>query len=725
MGKFNRHFKGNNRSDDRNKRKEREKEWKSTRGDENQRNNEIITTNDRMEAFYKAQGFVDESEWDQFIDTLRLPLPACFRINSDSNVFSSGLQAQLLTYVGEQIESEGKLINPVKQLSWYPNGMAYQLGTDRKSIRKLEVLKDLHRWMIEHTDNGNITRQEAVSMVPPLALDVAPHHKCLDMCAAPGSKTSQLLEIINQSVGGPAEEQGLVVANDSSTDRAYMLVHQCKRINSPLLVVTTHKGQSFPKLSPVKHALQVVNTSRSHNDGYFDRVLCDVPCSGDGTLRKNPVIWGKWRIASALTLHPLQLLIAQRGLQLLKINGLLVYSTCSMSPFENEAVVAELLRRSQGKLELVDARQFLPLFRARAGLSTWLVFDDYLSTRRLGKRTRDENGSSAAAGGDITASITTAATSTSASNDATELCDAVNVETDVLTGIEKIDRCVKLGMQHFPSLEAVPENLRKKFPRSVFPPSAEEVEWMHLERCLRCVPHDEDSGGFFVATLRKRAFKEGSDEMKVSSEHSQVNNDAANIETDHTTEMVDQSILTENDQPDEAKNDGDIEEADAHDDDNDNDDIGDIDAIGDDEEDTYHKTHHSKPVMTAKGLVDFKAWDEDAFLKVKEFYGLTDAISVDSFFVREDYCNTKESGVSAKFVYFMPQPARDLMAADKDGQVKIVCAGIKVLEKKVNKGNGFVEYRLIQEGVGVLLPFIIKRKLSVTIQVNKNNFANF
>ena len=47
--------------------------------------------------------------------------------------------------------------------------------------------------MIQHTDSGNITRQEAVSMVPPLALNVAPHHKCLDMCAAPGSKTSQVI----------------------------------------------------------------------------------------------------------------------------------------------------------------------------------------------------------------------------------------------------------------------------------------------------------------------------------------------------------------------------------------------------------------------------------------------------------------------------------------------------------------------------------------------------
>ena len=64
-------------------------------------------------------------------------------------------------------------------------------------------------------------------MVPPLALNVQPSHKCLDMCAAPGSKTSQLLEVVDRCKDLPPEQQGLVVANDSDTDRAYMLVSIC------------------------------------------------------------------------------------------------------------------------------------------------------------------------------------------------------------------------------------------------------------------------------------------------------------------------------------------------------------------------------------------------------------------------------------------------------------------------------------------------------------------
>ena len=110
----------------------------------------------------------------------------------------------------------------------------------------------------------------------------------------------------------------------------------------------------------------------------FDRVLADVPCSGDGTLRKNMNIWPKWNPNNALgyvfnlppsmlscfkhgfltfrllygcgrgrgcSLHPLQFRIAERGLHLLAVGGLMVYSTCSFNPVENEAVVAQLLRQ--------------------------------------------------------------------------------------------------------------------------------------------------------------------------------------------------------------------------------------------------------------------------------------------------------------------------------------------------------------------------------------------
>jgi 16S rRNA C967 or C1407 C5-methylase (RsmB/RsmF family) len=181
----------------------------------------------------------DDADWDRFMATLRSPLPACFRVNPN-NPFAAKLKSELAQFTGSalqgsEVQGEEQKKPSLEQIPWFPNGMAFKLGTDRRSIRRTEGLESLHRWMIQHTDNGNITRQEAVSMVPPLALDVRPSHRCLDMCAAPGSKTTQLLEVVggswradgSEEATGESRTQGIVVANDADTDR-------CASQQSPL-----------------------------------------------------------------------------------------------------------------------------------------------------------------------------------------------------------------------------------------------------------------------------------------------------------------------------------------------------------------------------------------------------------------------------------------------------------------------------------------------------------
>lgn len=87
---------------------------------------------------------------------------------------------------------------------------------------------------------------------------------------------------------------------------------------------------------------------------------------------------------------------------------------------------------------------------------------------------------------------------------------------------------------------------------------------------------------------------------------------------------------------------------------------------------------------------------------MKRFYGFSDVLTVDSFMVREDVCVNIPSGVSAKAIFWMPVSVRRLISADRDGRLKLVCAGIKVLEKKVNKFNDNVEFRLIQVNYNIL-----------------------
>ena len=168
-------------------------------------------------------------------------------------------------------------------------------------------------------------------MIPPLVLQVGPEHKVLDMCAAPGSKTSQLLEMLHadELTSGRAPT-GMIVANDSDLKRAFMLVHQCKRIGSPSLLVICHQAQLFPDMAKrqLRPEVAAAGAADIAGTGTYDRILCDVPCTGDGTMRKAPEIWRNWTPRSGQALHPLQLQILVRGAYLLRVGGMMVYSTC-------------------------------------------------------------------------------------------------------------------------------------------------------------------------------------------------------------------------------------------------------------------------------------------------------------------------------------------------------------------------------------------------------------
>lgn len=156
-----------------------------------------------------------------------------------------------MEYIRGVAELRGKTVEEVEKpicLPWYPNGMAYQLDLTRKDIRRSEPLYRLHNFLINETNAGAISRQEAVSMIPPLVLDVKPTDKVLDMCAAPGSKTAQLIEALHAEPEKYKIPPGFVLANDVDNNRCYMLVHQAKRMNSPCFVVTNHDSAFFPNL---------------------------------------------------------------------------------------------------------------------------------------------------------------------------------------------------------------------------------------------------------------------------------------------------------------------------------------------------------------------------------------------------------------------------------------------------------------------------------------------
>jgi len=130
---------------------------------------------------------------------MKKQLPITFRING-SGRFAESLIEKLsgdflgkFSADGEGLVMEGQTISPPKPLPWYPNNLAWQLGFSRRDLRRIPEMKPLHEFIKAETEMGAITRQEAVSMIPPLFLDVHPHHRVLDMCAAPGTSIYMFL----------------------------------------------------------------------------------------------------------------------------------------------------------------------------------------------------------------------------------------------------------------------------------------------------------------------------------------------------------------------------------------------------------------------------------------------------------------------------------------------------------------------------------------------------
>ena len=117
-------------------------------------------------------------------------------------------------------------------------------------LKKNDLLKNFHKFIQFGVDGGVISRQEAVSMIPPMLMQTKSSDKILDMCAAPGSKTAQFLETVYENYNFLDKKQylkdtGFVLANDNNCQRAYMMVHQLKRLNTAGMVVVCHDAQLF------------------------------------------------------------------------------------------------------------------------------------------------------------------------------------------------------------------------------------------------------------------------------------------------------------------------------------------------------------------------------------------------------------------------------------------------------------------------------------------------
>lgn len=216
----------------------------------------------------------------------------------------SGLRVNTLKITPEELER--LLPYPIKKVPWIENGYYYN------SI--LQPAKHPYYYA------GLYYIQEPSAMLPAQALPVQHGERVLDLCAAPGGKSTELAAKLNGT--------GILVSNDISSSRSQVLLKNIERIGVKNAVVMSEAPE---KMVPAFYE-------------YFDKILVDAPCSGEGMFRRESAMIKQWEQAGPEYYVPIQKEILSAAYQMLKPGGMLLYSTCTFSVEENEDQILGMLK---------------------------------------------------------------------------------------------------------------------------------------------------------------------------------------------------------------------------------------------------------------------------------------------------------------------------------------------------------------------------------------------
>ena len=670
----------------RNFKKNKQKNWSKNKGKDTYVDKKsgdyerFETDNLYYKNYYKhviASDFANEDEFNQFYDILKVTLPTTFRVNSSYPNYQAFLSMQNNDkymhdeFFSQKIEDDQKDKEGLAEsddfnlsvVDWYPEAQIYELNASRMVLKKSPGLKKQQRWLARAGEAGLLTRQELVSMIPPLCLEPTKDDVIFDMCAAPGSKTSQILEMVNHDHAKNADKEldersnsvafmkGAVVCNDVDAKRAFLLTHQVKRINTSNMMVTNHAGQLFPALynyTPKEDNPEHQTKTRV----YFDKVQVDVPCSGDGAIRKLPQKWKKWDTHAGMSLHNLQITLLIRAINMTKVGGTIVYSTCSLNPIENEAVLTEVMRKSEnlcesGTLELIDVHEKLQGFKGRRGLHAWPVMTNKHNEKTNYELIKDDQ--------EYTAK------------------DQFNIYLPEQKNSEEVLTNLKLKDSMFPDELAKMKDVYK------------------THHSMRVMPHDQNTGGFFIGIIKKNK-----DTTKLTDNHS------SNVEQENLNE-----IILNNDSADEK--------------------IMESEKVMEDEkimeeqksqipeemtQENKDKNEPKKKNNNKKTWISFCQEMPEDWAAIKEYYGLENFPS-ERLFIQNK---------GDKIVSFVSKAIADIINNDRNGKVNTLYIGIKMFERtnlssryKTLESQQAVCYRTLQSGIDTIYPFMTKRKISVTL----------
>lgn len=256
------------------------------------------------EAFLQRMEAQLGSEYPAFLESLERPRAVALRFNPMKG------ERPVLPFVGAPVP-------------WEPEGFYYDP----------ETRPGLH---VYH-EAGVYYLQEASAMAPVALLDPKPGERVCDLCAAPGGKTTQ--------IAGRMLGQGFLVCNEINPKRAKILSRNIERMGIANALVTNEHPETLASRFP----------------GFFDRVLVDAPCSGEGMFRKEEAAVTDWSQETVQMCARRQREILDSAARLVRPGGRLVYSTCTFAPEEDEETVAAFLEaHPEFTPEPVEAPWFVP-----------------------------------------------------------------------------------------------------------------------------------------------------------------------------------------------------------------------------------------------------------------------------------------------------------------------------------------------------------------------------
>ena len=190
---------------------------------------------------------------------------------------------------------------------------------NEKDLSKLKIYED-----------GKIYVQSISSMIPPIILRPEPGERVLDMAAAPGSKTTQMAAMMNN--------EGYILANEIDKFRCEKLKYNAEKQGTSIVHIINNDGT------------QLFNSAKS-----FDKILVDVPCSGEGRfIVSNKKTYEHWSLKMQKELVEIQKKLLSNAINLCKINGTILYSTCALSLAENEKVIDWAINNFNIEIEKIN-----------------------------------------------------------------------------------------------------------------------------------------------------------------------------------------------------------------------------------------------------------------------------------------------------------------------------------------------------------------------------------